>query len=998
MTRSLRRWTLIPLIFALAVSAGPALGQSIEGLGGKFDPRGISEDGSVVVGSLIGNGSEQAARWTPGGSITTLVEASENVEWSIAYDVTPDGSVIVGQTRYEYAEGELRSRGWIWTEDQGLVYLPEPSLGEELYAYWATAVGKQGGNIIVVGTADGRVVRWVNGGPAQIVGEGGAYDVSQDGSVIVGDAHDEDKGRKVAVMWVNGARSVIEDASDERLAVSADGRFVVGHDRPSGSPARWAVGGGKEVLSTEWGGTALSVSSDGSVVVGHVYNNSTFRQGIFIWREADGLRLLRDVLEQDYGMDLSAWLAFDSTPSAFIAPDANVIVGRAYPESWLVQLCGIPVAWENTSGGIFSDATNWANEIVPGPLRSALFDAQGSYSVTIDSDVENNALEVRGGTDLTLGTGSSTYTLSGECRAPSAVVESAFLELEEGKIEAAHAVLLHQDEPVLKVSSGGHLVVDSDGDGTGCLIAEGASGSEALIAVAEGGKVESRACTYLGDAPDTAGRLVVDGGGMFTTDTLVVGSQGTSAVEVPQGHLTAGHLIMAGGADATATITVENVGTLHFKEAADVGVRGQAELRLTNVAIATGGDPGASAVSLLVLGRESGAQGQLFIEDHSLFQNSDAVVGLDGDGSIAIGSNGSAEIRRIWIGGHLEGTSGTGTVSVMGAGSKLEAQRIWVGRGEMGILGALDGGLIRAGQITLYGDGVTTTGTGGTIRAPILQVGGGQPAAPKQAALMAAHQDATGEQGVVTDTLLLVGEGAALEVDALLFGPGGVIGGPGTFPSALTNTGVVSPGDSAGAGRFAVAGAYTQAASGLLEIDLGGTGEGDYDVLQVTGQAVLGGTLRIKLTGGFIPQPGDAFEIVRAGSITGVFEIVELPEGIAGEVDYGEKTVTVAVSAVTPTSNEEPVEELPQAFTLDQNRPNPFGGSTTIHFTLPEPADVRLVVYDLLGREVARLVEGRLSGGFHEVRWDASGLPSGVYLYRLDAGSFSQTRRMVVAR
>jgi hypothetical protein len=89
----------------------------------------------------------------------------------------------------------------------------------------------------------------------------------------------------------------------------------------------------------------------------------------------------------------------------------------------------------------------------------------------------------------------------------------------------------------------------------------------------------------------------------------------------------------------------------------------------------------------------------------------------------------------------------------------------------------------------------------------------------------------------------------------------------------------------------------------------------------------------------------------------------------------------------------------PETFTLAQNHPNPFAASTTVGFTLARAADVRVVVYDALGREVAVLVEGRRAPGSHAVTLDARGLPAGTYLYRLEvAGEVVATRRMTRAR
>ena len=89
---------------------------------------------------------------------------------------------------------------------------------------------------------------------------------------------------------------------------------------------------------------------------------------------------------------------------------------------------------------------------------------------------------------------------------------------------------------------------------------------------------------------------------------------------------------------------------------------------------------------------------------------------------------------------------------------------------------------------------------------------------------------------------------------------------------------------------------------------------------------------------------------------------------------------------------------------LEQNRPNPFNPSTTISFTLPGECAVRLEVYDVSGRLVARLVDGaRLSAGPHDVEWngrDVSGraAASGIYVYRLVAGKETISRKMVLLR
>lgn len=92
---------------------------------------------------------------------------------------------------------------------------------------------------------------------------------------------------------------------------------------------------------------------------------------------------------------------------------------------------------------------------------------------------------------------------------------------------------------------------------------------------------------------------------------------------------------------------------------------------------------------------------------------------------------------------------------------------------------------------------------------------------------------------------------------------------------------------------------------------------------------------------------------------------------------------------------------LPKGFRLSQNVPNPFNAETGIGFELPGEAEVRLEIYDPLGRRVRRLVDGSYGGGVHLVKWDGrdeAGLEvgSGIYFYRLSAEGLVQVRRMVL--
>lgn len=88
----------------------------------------------------------------------------------------------------------------------------------------------------------------------------------------------------------------------------------------------------------------------------------------------------------------------------------------------------------------------------------------------------------------------------------------------------------------------------------------------------------------------------------------------------------------------------------------------------------------------------------------------------------------------------------------------------------------------------------------------------------------------------------------------------------------------------------------------------------------------------------------------------------------------------------------------PDNFTLAQNYPNPFNPTTVISYQLPVSSEVRLKVYDMLGRQVAELVNGQVAAGRHTINFDASNLSSGVYLYRLQAGRQIMTRKLTILK
>ena len=89
---------------------------------------------------------------------------------------------------------------------------------------------------------------------------------------------------------------------------------------------------------------------------------------------------------------------------------------------------------------------------------------------------------------------------------------------------------------------------------------------------------------------------------------------------------------------------------------------------------------------------------------------------------------------------------------------------------------------------------------------------------------------------------------------------------------------------------------------------------------------------------------------------------------------------------------------MAREFRLEQNYPNPFNPSTTIRFSIPTTENVQLDVFDVLGRKVATVLNQRLTAGTYTVQFNASQLSSGMYFYRINAGNFRQTMKMMLVK
>ena len=133
-------------------------------------------------------------------------------------------------------------------------------------------------------------------------------------------------------------------------------------------------------------------------------------------------------------------------------------------------------------------------------------------------------------------------------------------------------------------------------------------------------------------------------------------------------------------------------------------------------------------------------------------------------------------------------------------------------------------------------------------------------------------------------------------------------------------------------------------------------------------------------------------------TLTDGYTGVRITDAVGNTSGFGRFSSLAFEYGVVATGVPGGIAEQPRIWELLQNYPNPFNPTTVIRYGLPIQADVRLAVFDALGQRVAILEEGTRGAGYHEVTFDATNLPSGVYFYRLSAESFTETKRLLLIR
>ncbi|MBK6913367.1 MAG: T9SS type A sorting domain-containing protein [Ignavibacteriales bacterium] len=109
-------------------------------------------------------------------------------------------------------------------------------------------------------------------------------------------------------------------------------------------------------------------------------------------------------------------------------------------------------------------------------------------------------------------------------------------------------------------------------------------------------------------------------------------------------------------------------------------------------------------------------------------------------------------------------------------------------------------------------------------------------------------------------------------------------------------------------------------------------------------------------------------------------------------------TITEGVLNVQPTTERKKELDIPGEYLIRQNYPNPFNPTTVIEYQLPEGTEVRIEIYNIVGQRVKELLLGQKEAGYHKVEFNGAGLPSGIYLYKMTAGNFSESKKMILLK
>ena len=343
--------------------------------------------------------------------------------------------------------------------------------------------------------------------------------------------------------------------------------------------------------------------------------------------------------------------------------------------------------------------------------------------------------------------------------------------------------------------------------------------------------------------------------GLSSVYELHVGGLGQGLLTVEYGvAVTAGEIVLGVAAGSLGDVFVTNPDSL--LDAAGpltVGKLGYGTLTVDDQADLTS--------TVAVIGMSPGSQGTVTITGPgaSWINDGSLDVGFQGQGTLnvtggaAVVTNGFATIGTFPEPGLDPVTGGDGDVTVSGPAS------VWLVDGDLYV------GLLWNGTLDIL-DGATVTSQAGIVRGP----GGGVANVEGPGSVWSTVEDIT----VFSSALLRIADGAIVLASEVLVLSGGELEADGTIVGDVDSVGTIRIGDAVG--MLDVEGSFTT--TGELLLDLGGPAPGSFDAVVVSDAAYVGGALTVSLVDGYVPASGDAFEILAAASVDGVFVTLALPD------------------------------------------------------------------------------------------------------------------------
>jgi len=608
------------------------------------------------------------------------------------------------------------------------------------------------------------------------------------------------------------------------------------------------------------------------------------------------------------------------------------------------------VFWGNPAGGTFSDGTNWVGGKAPAATDRALFNSNSKSLVTFDADAKTNGLRIR--TDETVFDLNGHMYFTSEPTGPLIVGGSsgdqANLTLLDGTLKTTVVQVGYDDgfgaltvgagaiveatppqgytnifNGSLTVIDGGRLEAGSESNlivgassaatASASLVASGAGSSvevedlqsgRGFISVAGGARVSAANYVSLfGSSPSTTAFAVVKGVDSLLEAGKRVDVHGASLHVEQLGRMTTPYLwIGSGGLDTKVfggIVTIEDPGTL--VTATKITVSGH----MANPPISSVGEEAKLEI-------KNG--GELRSAEASIANTNDTIglVVIEGEGSkwtntadFRIGNEGYGSLH-VSNGGRVFGGNNPNLVSQIGASADSHGDVVLTDPGStwqlssplyVGVSGngdlSVQNGATLANTTSAIGWNINSTGhalvtgAGSTwTTSKNMGIGGDFAFAGGEGSLEISAGGLAKITGAVT-----VWETGSVHLDAGTLQAttvnlsGGSLGGIGTVIGNLNNSGEVSPGTSPG--TLKVQGNFSQSLDGLLTLEIGATAA---DLLQVTGNATLGGTLHLSLLGGFTPSYGTTYDLLTASKLSGEFDTLELPDlgpGRAWQFNYG---------------------------------------------------------------------------------------------------------------